>query len=69
LGSQPARIIINLGNSPSDPTNQHDSNVHVFQISCQVFFIHLPLQEDRQAAPMLAAASASHVSHIAVSGQ
>jgi len=69
LGSQPARIIINLGNSPSDPTNHHGSNVLVFQISCQALFIHLPIQEDRQAAPMVAAASASHVSHIAVSGQ
>jgi hypothetical protein len=47
---QPVRIIISLGNSPSDPANRHDSNILVLQISCQAFFIHLPLQEDRAAS-------------------
>jgi hypothetical protein len=39
----------------------------VLQISCQAFFIHLPLQEDRRAASMSVAASPSHVSQKTVS--
>ena len=57
LELQPARINNNRGNSPADSTYLQDYIIHVYQISCQAFFIHRPLQEDRKTAPMPVAAS------------